>query len=559
MRPILPPPKTLFALATLAALLAAGPALAQGTGYVTNATAGTIAAIDLSTLASTGTAALTPSASSRGAVLVRSVGRLYVAIPAGNAVAVLDSTTLATAATVAVGAGPHSLAAAPNGSTVYATNNSAGTVSVIDTASSAVVATVAVGSAPRGLAVSKDGLRVYVANYGANSVSVISTATNAVTATIALGVGGPVDLLPSDDGNFVYVATDTGNSLTVVSLAFSSVLRSVDVGAAANAVATEPLSSGLYVPTQAGAVKKISSSSFSVASTLSGLVNPAAVGFSADSQTGYAVDSGNGKLQSFNPSTMVAGAAGTLAAGIRGFAAADTVAEAGLWYNPSESGRGYSLEQRGQNLFIAYYVYGGGGSSVWYVTSCALSGTTCTGTMQQYQNGITLTALANNVASLGPVGTASLAFTTPTMATMTWPGGTVALQRFPFAGSTPQAGAAGTPESGWWWDSSYSGAGWFIESQRSSASANSLFIAGYLYRSDGSAVWYTSTGAMITTTSYQGTIYEYAGGSPITTPRFTPPTSSAGRGTISVQFAGTTRATLTLPSGQTFNLSRYTF
>ncbi|MEE9345498.1 MAG: hypothetical protein V3U88_07815, partial [Methylococcales bacterium] len=38
----------------------------------------------------------------------------------------------------------------------------------------------------------------------------------------------------------------------------------------------------------------------------------------------------------------------------------------GWWWNADESGRGYTIEQQGDKIFFAAYLYNDDGSAVWY-------------------------------------------------------------------------------------------------------------------------------------------------------------------------------------------------
>ncbi len=89
-----------------------------------------------------------------------------------------------------VGSNPIGIVVSPDGSKVYAVNNSSGTVSVISAADNTIIATVAVGINPFGIAVNPAGTFVYVANSGENSLSIIKTADNSVTTNIGFSFGG---------------------------------------------------------------------------------------------------------------------------------------------------------------------------------------------------------------------------------------------------------------------------------------------------------------------------------------------------------------------------------
>jgi uncharacterized repeat protein (TIGR02543 family) len=111
--------------------------------------------------------------------------------------------------------------------------------------------------------------------------------------------------------------------------------------------------------------------------------------------------------------------------------------QTGFWYNPAEAGRGFVIEMHSDNnLFIGGFMYDANGNAIWYASGpgAMASGTTYTGTWQQFGNGQTLTgayqapAVANN-----DVGSITLIFTSATAATLTLPDGRqIPLQRFPF-------------------------------------------------------------------------------------------------------------------------------
>jgi YVTN family beta-propeller protein len=85
------------------------------------------------------------------------------------------------------------VAVEPTGRRVYVSIPARNAVAIIDTATNAVIGSVAVGAAPLGVAVSPDGTRVHVANSGSNDVSSIDVATHAVVTTVSVG-SNPVAL-----------------------------------------------------------------------------------------------------------------------------------------------------------------------------------------------------------------------------------------------------------------------------------------------------------------------------------------------------------------------------
>jgi subtilisin family serine protease len=224
---------------------------------------------------------------------------------------------------------------------------------------------------------------------------------------------------------------------------------------------------------------------------------------------------------------------------------------AGWWWNPAESGRGFSIEVQGNNLFMAGYLYADGGRATWLTSAGAMSSPTVfNGALQSFGNGQTLTG-AYQPASLtnSNVGAVSLQFNDASHATLTWPGGTMPIERYIYGSGTP----AFQPETGWWWNAAESGRGFTIEIQ-----GNTLFMAGYMYDTSGNPIWYSTSGKMSTATLYQGTWQQYANGQTLTG-TYHPPSNPGNVGAVTLQFTNATEATLTLPDGRQIPLTRYRF
>ncbi len=239
-------------------------------------------------------------------------------------------------------------------------------------------------------------------------------------------------------------------------------------------------------------------------------------------------------------------------------AAIDGVAptpEPGWWWNPAEPGRGFAIEVRNGNLFFAAYLYDEAGRASWTLSTGPMSsGSTYSGGLQSFGDGQALFGGYRPPTFLGSPGALSLQFTGARTATMFWPGGAVPLQRFPFGSN-----GVDTPrqpfqlESGWWWNPAESGTGYTIEVQ-----GNQMFMAAFMYRSDGTAVWYMANGAMLNDYNFLGTMTEYAGGQTLNG-AYRPASTDQTTGVISLQFSTTEAAQLLLPSGRIVPLTRYRF
>jgi len=139
--------------------------------------------------------------------------------------------------------------------------------------------------------------------------------------------------------------------------------------------------------------------------------------------------------------------------------------QAGVWWNPAEGGRGFVIEGQGRNLFLGAFLYD---------DSAAPPGTPRAGherdtfrsTFTPYSGGQTLTG-AYKPATAGPsAGNISITFSDAANGSLTWPGGTIPIQRFDIVtGGAAMTPPAGTPETGIWWNPNESGRGFAFEIQ----------------------------------------------------------------------------------------------
>jgi hypothetical protein len=231
--------------------------------------------------------------------------------------------------------------------------------------------------------------------------------------------------------------------------------------------------------------------------------------------------------------------------------------QTGWWWNPSEGGRGFSIEYANSNLFMATYLYDVSGRATWYVAAgpTAIDGSLFSGQLLAFGNGVTLQGTYRPNSQLPNAGAISLAFNDAQNGTLVWPGGTVALQRFPLGPSgTSATPLAGQPESGWWWGGSAdNGRGFFIEWQ-----GNQAFLAGYMYDSSGNPIWYVAQAAVSNPATFQGSWLQFANGQTLTG-AYRPATLVNGNvAPVTIQFQGAGTGLITLPSG-TLPITRFRF
>lgn len=225
----------------------------------------------------------------------------------------------------------------------------------------------------------------------------------------------------------------------------------------------------------------------------------------------------------------------------------------GWWWNPAQGGRGFALETRGGRFFFAGFLYAPDGRSYWTVANGPLGadGMSLSGALQEYGGGQTLTSAYVAPATRASPGSVSVTFANANQATLTWPGGTIPLQRYSFGGlAAPQAGS---PETGWWWNAAEGGRGYFIEVQGAT-----MFMVAFLYDDGGNPVWYLSNGPMTAGAAnlYAGSLLVCSGGQSLTG-AFRQASCGGAAGSLSLQFDTTTTGVLTLPNAVKVPLTRF--
>ena len=210
--------------------------------------------------------------------------------------------------------------------------------------------------------------------------------------------------------------------------------------------------------------------------------------------------------------------------------------QVGWWWNPNESGRGFFVESQNGATFIGAYFYDDDGHATWLVAGGQNADSyNYTGPLYALNNGQTL--FGSYVAPAGPetVGQMSVHFSDDTHGTLTWPGGTVAIERQIFgAGNAPFQ-----PFNGWWWNPDESGSGYSLELQ-----GDKLFIVGFMYDDGGRPVWYFSAGPMSSPTTYHSDVLQFANGQTMGGP-YHPPSGYSTIATLDVEFTAADEATLT--------------
>lgn len=230
--------------------------------------------------------------------------------------------------------------------------------------------------------------------------------------------------------------------------------------------------------------------------------------------------------------------------------------ESGWYWNPSESGRGFFIEYRGGNAFLAGFVYDDSGRATWFTCFGSAAESTFTAPMLRFRGGQTLSGPYVPPIPDGSFGNMSITFLSSGLARMTWPGGSTLVERIGLApGSVIEAERVSTvPESGWWWNPAESGRGWAIETQ-----GRALFGVGFLYDSQGNPVWYATQGELAAPDRYVGTWIEFAGGQTLTSPYRPAQLVNGNVGAVEWRFTDSSHGEMTVPGGRVFEIERLRF
>ncbi len=203
--------------------------------------------------------------------------------------------------------------------------------------------------------------------------------------------------------------------------------------------------------------------------------------------------------------------------------------EVGWWWNPDESGRGFFIESQGGIVFLAGYFYESDGRATWLVSGGSNSDPySYQGRLLRVTGGQTLFGDYRPPDAPTDAGPISLRFTDDQHGTLTWPGGTIAIERdyFGTPGNTPRF----EPQSGWWWNAAENGRGYSIEVQ-----GNNLFAVAFMYDDAGNPVWYWSAGPMSTPMHYEGQWLQFANGQTMGG-AYRPPSAPTPVGRLSIDF-----------------------
>jgi hypothetical protein len=105
----------------------------------------------------------------------------------------------------------------------------------------------------------------------------------------------------------------------------------------------------------------------------------------------------------------------------------------GLWWNPNESGTGYSLDFKHGVLVVLLYSFQASGAPQWYIASGPVTGNTFIGSLDKFVDGQCISCPYKFPTAAGSDGTVMIVFSSDISGTMYLPGGrTIPIEPTPF-------------------------------------------------------------------------------------------------------------------------------
>lgn len=105
--------------------------------------------------------------------------------------------------------------------------------------------------------------------------------------------------------------------------------------------------------------------------------------------------------------------------------------QSGIYWNPAQPGRGWSLDYQNGSLAVAAYVYKADGTPVWYLAAAPMThgNTRFSGLAQEYAHGQCLGCSHEDPVVVGDEGTITLVFSDSRNARLTWGGESIRIER----------------------------------------------------------------------------------------------------------------------------------
>jgi YVTN family beta-propeller protein len=167
-------------------------------------------------------------------VVLQQDGR-YLWVGHDGGVSVVDAEKRSVVQEITTGAGRHDIALGKGDHEAFVSNPSEGTVSVIDVGTLNTVATIAVGGSPGAIAYSPLAEAVYVADAKSGVISAIDPAARKVAATMP-AKPGLYALRFTSDGRWGFAANPLANEVVVLDASTNRIINRIDVDGAPDQV-----------------------------------------------------------------------------------------------------------------------------------------------------------------------------------------------------------------------------------------------------------------------------------------------------------------------------------
>jgi YVTN family beta-propeller protein len=172
---------------------------------------------------------------------------LFVSNEDAGTASIVDIASGKVRSTVRVGKEPEGVRLHPDGESVWVTGETDHNLTLLDTKTGKVIGRIEVGKRPRDLAFTPDGARAYVTSEVDGSVWVLDVPARKARKVIQLPKDSkPMGVMVSPDGKRVYVANGRGGTVSVIDAATGAVSTTIPVGQRPWGVALTPDGGKLY-------------------------------------------------------------------------------------------------------------------------------------------------------------------------------------------------------------------------------------------------------------------------------------------------------------------------
>jgi hypothetical protein len=217
---------------------------------------------------------------------------------------------------------------------------------------------------------------------------------------------------------------------------------------------------------------------------------------------------------------------------------AQAAPQTGFYWNAAEPGRGFFVEKVGGSFFFAGLYFAADGRPTWVVSNAPMPDPNVyDGRLESLFGGQMLGGLYQAPAEVNDAGPVHIVFGDDTHASLTWPGGDVALVRQDVEGG---AASGIVPESGVWWNADEAGGAFVID-----ANGGHVVVGALMFEPSGDPVWYVADGVMSDGSRFKADLLRTATGQTMGGD-YVAPSTPVVAGSIALHFSAPDRAKVTL-------------